>query len=218
MDAGFLRGLLDLLARGIRLAHADIVLHSAVKQVTVLPDGGDLILYAAHGLPAERLPAYAYAARPHGIKTRQKLGDGGFAAAGSADEGGRGACRDVEGNAMKYIAVRRVIGEGDVFKAHIRGGGRFGGSSLLGKKRQTHGLVLQLDDGIGSHHAAIAHMPGVDEVGHGREACADEEQGVDQRVRLHMASRALIRGDGDGKGIAKPREELQNHVFQHGDA
>ena len=119
---------------------------------------------------------------------------------------------------MEHIAVRRVIGEGDVFKAYIRGGGRFSGSSLLGKKRQTHGLVLQLDDGIGSHHAAITHVPGVDEVGHGREACADEEQGVDQRVRLHMAPRALIRGDGDGKGIAKPREKLQDHVFQHGDA
>ena len=117
MDAGFLCGLLDLLARGLRLAHADIVLHSAIEQVAILPDGGDLILYAAHGLPAERLPAYAYAARPHGIKARQKLGDGGFAAAGSADEGGRGACRDVEGNAMEHIAVRRVIGEGDVFKA-----------------------------------------------------------------------------------------------------
>ena len=119
---------------------------------------------------------------------------------------------------MEHIAVRRVIGEGDVFKAYIRRGGRFSGSSLLGKKRQTHGLVLQLDNGIGSHHAAITHVPSVDEVGHGREACADEEQGVDQRVRLHMASRALIRGDGDGKGIAKPCEELQNHVFQHGDA
>ena len=33
-----------------------------------------------------------------------------------------------------------------------------------------------------------------------------------------MAPRALIRGDGDGKGIAKPCEELQDHVFQHGDA
>ena len=119
---------------------------------------------------------------------------------------------------MEHIAVRRVIGEGDVFKAYIRRGGRFGSSSLLGKKRQTHGLVLQLDNGIGSHHAAITHVPSVDEVGHGREACADEEQGVDQRVRLHMAPRALIRGDGDGKGIAKPCEKLQDHVFQHGDA
>ena len=218
VDAGFLCGLLDLLARGLRLAHADIVLHSAIEQVAVLPDGGDLILYAAHGLLAERLPAYAYAACPHGIKARQKLGNGGFAAAGSADEGGRGARWDVEGNAMKHVAVRRVIGEGDVFKAYIRGGGRFSGSSLLGEKRQMHGLVLQLDNGIGSHHAAITHVPGVDEVGHGREACADEKQGVDQRVRLHMAPRALIRGDGDGKGIAKPCEKLQDHVFQHGDA
>ena len=194
-------GLPDFFVGGFGAGHADVGQHGVVKQVNVLKDDGDQAVERFGRDVAHVHAANAHAARLRVGVAHEQAGDGGFAPARGADEGGHAVRRQRGAKAGKHLGAAAGVGKVNAFKGDVKAQRRLPGRKLGQRRHGQQGFD--------------ALQRGFHQVQRGREADeAGKRLGKARQHHGHGGQHGHVQATLHGPAHASGHHQQQAH-FHH---